>query len=46
MKNVIAAAIKYFHALKVYNNIELLYRFINSIAYKVVEARGTFGMKN
>lgn len=40
MKNVIAAAIKYFHAIKVHNNIKLLYRFINVKAYKVVVASG------
>lgn len=45
MKNVIAAAIKDFHAI--HNDIELLYRFINAKAYEVVRGlEALFGMKN
>lgn len=40
MKNVIAAAIKDFHAI--HNDIELLYRFINAKAYEVVRGSGRF----
>lgn len=42
MKNVIAGAIKDFHAINIHNNIKLLYRFINAKAYEVVEAQGAF----
>lgn len=42
MKNVIAAAIKTSKQWEIYNNIKLLYRFINARSYEVVEALGTF----